>query len=186
MVEFTLVVPFLAVILGLTFFFGWAYLHKHQVVVASRYATWQRVDHGAWPTEKKLNEVCFADKAVDVQIQAMGLDQRTAQDLVSEVGAESRRTQTFAEELLTDRLPGGHRGHVAAKFGSRWTLWQQYRSHIHDNQAREGITWRRDEVNCWALLRDQYYGDLDEGLRGVRAPGDGMAQMIRRLYLAHW
>ena len=58
--------------------------------------------------------------------------------------------------------------------------------HIHDHHAREGITWRRDEVNSWSLLRDQYYWDLDGRLRRVPAPGDGMARVIRKLYLAHW
>lgn len=186
MMEFVLVVPFLALILMLTFFFGWAYLHKHQVVVANRYAAWQRVDNRSWPSEEKLNELCFANKATDVRVQAAGLGRPTARDLAEEAGAESRRTQTFAEELLLNRFPGGHRASVTAGFSSNMALWQQYQGPIHDSHGREGITWRRDEVNCWSPLRDQYYFQLDQQLRGVRAPGDGMARVIRRLYLAHW
>jgi hypothetical protein len=186
MVEFTLVVPLLAIILGLTFFFGWAYLHKHQVIIASRYATWQRVEKGTWPAEEKLNDLCFAKRAMNVQFEAMGGKRETARDLHAEVGAESHRAETFADELLMTRFPGGRRGHVSARFSSNRALWQQFRGHIHDHHAREGITWRRDEVNCWPLLRDQYYWDLDGRLRRVPAPGDGMARVVRKLYLAHW
>lgn len=186
MMEFVLVVPFLAIILGLTFFFGWAYMHRHQVVIANRYAAWQRVENGAWPSEEKLNKLFFADRAVDVQVHAMGLERWTARDLLDEVGAESRRTGLYAEELLWDRFPGGHRAHVAAKFSSNRALWEQFQGHIHDSHGREGITWRRDEVNCWTTLRDEFYPDLDAALRAVPDPGAPMAQVIRRLYLVHW
>jgi len=190
MVEFTLVVPLLALITGLTFFFGWAFMHKHQVVVADRYAVWQRVENRAWPTEEKLNRAFFADKAVDVALGERGLSRQTAQDLVDEAGDRHQPAELLADELLMERFPGGHRAGVAAEFTSKRNLWRKYAdSHIRSDHAREGITWRRDEVRCWTTLRDQYYADLDDSLKGLQesdSPGRNMAGMIRGLYLTHW
>ena len=75
---------------------------------------------------------------------------------------------------------------MSARFASNVALWQQFSHDIQSGHAREGITWRRDEVDCLTALRDQFYPELDTALRGVPAPGDGMANIIRRLYLVHW
>ena len=93
-----------------------------------------------------------------------------------------------AAELLLDRFPAGRRARVSARFRAHQALWQREDliRYIHSRHGREGITWRRDEVRPWRVLRDQFYLELDEALRRVPAPGDGMAQMIRELYLAHW
>ncbi|KKM78637.1 hypothetical protein LCGC14_1357950 [marine sediment metagenome] len=190
MIEFVLILPVLAVILGLTFFVGWAMMRKHQVIVADRYAAWQRVEVGAWPTEEKLNEKFFADKALDVSLESMGLKRETAEDLVSEAGSLNRRSESLAEELLLDRFPRGRRAHLTASFPGHQSPWQREKLKlirtIQSRHGREGITWRRDEVNCWGTLRDQFYPELDDALQRVSAPGDGMAHMIRRLYLDHW
>ncbi|OPX22160.1 MAG: hypothetical protein B1H04_05440 [Planctomycetales bacterium 4484_123] len=188
MVEFTLVVPILAVILSLVFFFGWSLMHKHQVIVADRYAAWQRIETGRWPGTDKLNESFFANKALDVSLGGAATGRRTATELAGAAGDLNRRSGSLAEELLLDRFPTGRRAHVSAKFHGHQALWEREGliGYIHSRHGREGITWRRDEVRPWRVLRDQFYQELDEALQRVPAPGDGMAQMIRGLYLAHW
>jgi len=182
MTEFVLVLPFLAIITALTFFFGWALMHKHQVVTASRYSAWRKVEAGTWPTEEELNEICFNNQATEVGLSPGGEGWETARDLADEAGAFSAYAEELAERLVLDRFPKGRRAHVSADFGRSQAFWQNFTGAMHSRHGREGITWRRDEVRCWSTLRDLYYHDLDESLRGV----NGMAEMIRRLYLAPW
>jgi hypothetical protein len=186
MIEFVLILPLLAVILSLTFFFGWVSLHKHQVVVANRYAAWQRINTGGWPSQHKLNTAFFADKAVDVVVDTGDPVLDTREELATAAGGQSPRTGQLADTLVTQVYPAGDHARVSAAFTPRQTFWQDYRGHIHSHSAKEGITWRRDEVDNINTLRDQFYSELDNGLQGIRSPGDGMAQMIRGLYLAHW
>jgi hypothetical protein len=189
MVEFTLVAPLLAVILVLTFFFGWAMMHKHQVVVADRYAAWRRIETGSWPGTDTINQACLGDKAYDVHLGGSAASRQTPRDLVDEVAAASLRGDELAQTLLVDRFPPGRRAHVSARFPAYYTMWeavQGSRPAFHGRHSREGVTWRCDQARCWRTLRDQFYDDLDENLQAVPDPGDGMARMIRGLYLAHW
>ena len=187
--EFVLAVPLLAVVLGLTFFFGWAMMHKHQVLAANRYSAWQRVTTGAWPSENRLNDVAFNNRASSVSFSSEAPVDETADDLISEAGNMSPRTQILAEELIDEHYPPGRRAHVSADFNPRQALWQNVMEDmydIHHRHGREGVTWRRDEVSCWSALRNLYYSELDDSLGRVSAPADGMAQMVRGLYLTRW
>ncbi len=187
--EFVLAVPFLAIVLGLTFFFGWVMMHKHQVLVANRYSAWQRVDTGVWPSEDRLNDVVFNNRASSVALSSEAPVGETADELISEAGNMSPRTGVLAEELIADNYPPGRRAHVSANFNPRQALWQNVMEGMYDmhhRHGREGVTWRRDEVSCWSVLRNQYYSELDDSLERVSEPSDGMAQMIQGLYLTGW
>jgi Flp pilus assembly protein TadG len=185
-IEFVLVLPFLGIIVGLTFFFGWTMMHKHQVLVADRYSAWQRVQTGSSPTEDVLNEKVFNKKASSVSLGWHAATAVTAQDLVDEAAAYGPRTEELAEKLLQDRFPVGPRADVSASFDAGQALWQRFSGPIRHQHGREGVAWRRDDVNCWVPLRDLYYADLDNGLRSIPDPAEKMAGMIRRLYLARW
>lgn len=187
--EFVLAVPLLAMVVALTFFFGWVMMNKHQVLVASRYSAWQRVDTGAWPSEGRLNYIVFNNRASDVVLSSEAPVGETADELISQAGDMSPRTEVLAEELITERYPPGRRAHVSADFNPRQAFWQSVMKGMYDLHhlyGREGVTWRRAEVSCWAVLRNQYYSELDDSLGRVSAPADGMAQMIRGLYLGEW
>lgn len=186
MTEFVLTLPFLAVITGLTFFFGWSLMHKHQVLVADRYSAWQRIETGSWPSEEKLNEIVFDDKASSVSLNSSAGIGETAEDLAAEAGAFGARTEGLASELLLHRLPRGRHARVTAEFDANQALWERFSGAVTHRHGREGITWRRDEVNCWRTLRDLYYSDFDDGLLRVPPPAERMAEMVRGLYLAGW
>ncbi|MCK4624088.1 MAG: pilus assembly protein [Phycisphaerae bacterium] len=189
MVEFVIALPFLAIVLGLTFFFGWVMMHKHQVLIANRYSAWQRVDTGAWPGEGSLNELAFNNRASSVSLSSENPVADTVNDLVTEAGNMSPRTEVLAEELVTEQYPPGRRAHVSADFNPRKALWQNVMRDmydIHHRHGREGVTWRRGEASCWPVLRNQYYSELDESLERISSPADRMAEMIRGLYLAGW
>jgi len=113
MTEFVLVVPFLGLILALTFILGWVLMHKHQVLVAGRHAAWRRIETGSWPSEADLDTACFADKAQDVQLSgsADGLRQTPA-DLVSKVGSRDNVAMSLARQLpVLLRLRRRHAGY---------------------------------------------------------------------------
>jgi hypothetical protein len=186
MTEFVLVLPLLAGIIALTFFFGWAMMHKEQVVMASRYSAWHRVDSGIWPTEEKINEVCFNDRANKVVLGTGPGVGDTARDLVAQTAGFGGNTELLADATVVQRFPGGHDAHVAANFDNTRAIWNKLGGDIHSQHAREGITWRRDEVGCWGVLRDIFYPDMDAQLERIAPPANGMAQMVRGLYLTHW
>ena len=186
MVEFVLVLPLLLTVLAATFFFGWAMMHKHQVSVADRYAAWRRVETGSWPSEDRINEVCFADRAKDVDLVSEAAVGQTARDLVDVAGQQGGPVKLLAEELVVERYPGGKQARVSATFRHAMALWAKSAGAITHHHGREGVTWRRDEVSCWPALRDLYYSGLDGELLKVPAPANGMASMVRGLYLARW
>ena len=184
--EFVLIVPLLALLVGLTFFFGWAVINKHGVLVADRYSAWRRVETGAWPSEEQINDVAFNARASTVHLDAEAPITETVDELVSEAASRGQRSQELADQLVVQRFPRGAMATVSASFRSNRAIWERFVGDIRHRHGREGVTWRRDEVNCWNALRDLYYSDLDQSLQGVPAPGDRMAGMIRGLYLTPW
>jgi len=189
LMEFLLVIPVLGGILALTMFFGWAMLHKHQIVTADRYAAWRRVETGSWPTTDEINRGCLGGRARNVSVNGSGAGTQTPADLVDETGHYSDNGGRLADDLVVDLFPKGRRAQVTAQFPTHKAIWEAItddRPTFRSHHSREGITWRCDEARCWSTLRDDFYHNLDEGLRSVPDPGDGMAGMIRSLYLAHW
>ena len=187
MAEMVLAVPLLGLILGLTFFFGWALMHKHEVLVANRHAAWRRIETGAWPSEEELNVAAFGDEAEDVRLSGSesGL-RRTAADLAGEADSRHQMAGDYADELIVNRFPAGRRANVSANFGSDEALWNKFVGYIPGEHGREGVTWRRDEVNPWSTLRDGFYADFAREMLSVPAPASAMARTIRHLYLANW
>jgi len=186
MTEFVLAVPFLAIVLGLTFFFGWAMRNRNQVCVADRYSAWRRVQAGSWPSEADLNRDVFGGRAVRVGLSSAPPVTETVDQLVVEAGDRNPNAEMFADETIRQKFPTGKRAHVSAEFDTNEALWDKFTGSIHHRHGREGLTWRRDEASCWPTLRDIFYSDLDESLQRIPSPANRMAQMIRGLYLAHW
>lgn len=199
MIETTLALPFFAVILSLTFFFGWVMMHKQQTILASRYNAWSRVDTGVWPDEARINDIVFANKAailtlgqatgdpaVDNSWGGGGSTNTTPGDLISSVGNVNQIAGGLADEMVGKRFPHGYRASVAAEFSPVQNFWAQFRGPISAHDSREGVSWRRDNVTPWNVLRDQFYSPFDTALESVAPPANDMAQMIRSLYLAYW
>lgn len=199
MTEMVLVLPFLAVILSLTFFFGWAMMHKEQTLLASRYSAWSRADTGVWADEARLNDIVFANKAATLTLTqdsgdptgsawgASGGANTTPGDLVAAVGSVSQVASALADEMVNGRFPHGYRSIVSAEFTPTQNFWSQFRGAISGRDLREGTSWRRaDSASPWNVLRDQFYSPFDAALESVAPPANDMAQMIRNLYLGYW
>lgn len=200
-IEMVLVVPILGVFFALVFFFGWVMMHKQQVVVADRYAVWQRIDTGVWPSKDHVNATSFQNRAIDVNLDHWPSGSPPADNLVAQATDRSPQAGDFSTRLIggdSGVFPSGRTADVKADFQAGRSFVQflerqmnqpsgggaQYMGHHH---SREGISWRRNEVNPWNTLRDVFYQDFDNALQQQQStPAAQMAQMIRNLYLASW
>jgi hypothetical protein len=189
MIEFVLSLPLLGTIVAVTAFFGWAMMHKHQVTVADRYASWHRVEAGQWPSEAHVDHVSFNDRASSVDIGGGRRVTETGLELVDKAGEQGGRPEALAEEVVLNRFQQSHGGRtvrLSARFSHDMEIFAKTSGPISHRHGREGHTWRCREVRCWQSLRDVFYNDMDARLEAVAPPADKMAQMIRGLYLAHW
>ena len=188
LLEFVLCIPLLAGIIVLTFFFGWSMKNQQRVRVSDRYTAWRWVHGGRdAPTHANLNGFFFDFKAGEVWVDGGGGPTETLTDLVGEVARISPQAAALAEELVTNRFPHGQSASVAATFPTDVVLWQRLSggamSHHH---VREGVEWRRGQASCEDVLADEFYHSLDTAMSTVPAPGDGLGQCVRRLYLTRW
>jgi hypothetical protein len=188
MLEFVMVVPFLAFILSLVFFFGWGMMNKHAVLVSDRYTVWRAVESSS-PSKEEINANCFRDKAVNIDLDGEVPVTQTGDDLVTKASGESPGAGSLADTLINNVFPGGRKLEVTASFKTIQTYWARLTGDtatIKHKHGREGVTWRRDEVDCWGTLRDQYYSGMDGSLKAMPNPANGLAGVVRGLYLTHW
>ncbi len=181
-----MIVPLLATIVAVSVFFGWALMHKHQVVVADRYSIWRKTQAGSWPSEEQINDICFMGRAQTVSLSSLGGISDTLDELSLYAGQQGAGAQLIVEEVLADRLPAGRRARVSAIFNHNMEIFTRTSGRIRHHSGREGPCWMRSNANPWPGFRDIYYEEMDTGLTSVPAPADGMAQMVRGLYIARW
>ena len=199
MVEMIMVIPLLATIIGVTYFFGWSWLNQQQVRVVDRYLAWRSVYGGGTPTQETLNSNFFDGRAtvnsgnsIDIQSgRSVILDPsstvlQTSQDFLDKVGASDQSAGGLATELLNQPWPGGHAAIVNAQFPSSIGLWNQYQGSITSRSGREGDEWRYRQATQNRVIADYYFENLNSTMDGVGDPASPMAQMIKRLYEQGW
>ena len=157
-----MVIPLLAGIISLTFFFGRAMTNQQHVWVSSRYAAWRQVRSGEAVDTARLGSTFFEDRAADVGIER-GLGQaETLAELIDAARQMGQRAEQHADTVVWNRCPRGRTAAVAAEFPSDVGLWQRFSGAIRGYHARDGQQWRcADDVTCEADLRDQFLPDLD-------------------------
>lgn len=183
MIEFVMALPFLATVIGFTFFFGWGMLHKQQTIMASRYSVWEGVDTGIWPSEDQVNRVGFGGKAGNLVLSDQPGPDLAKQELLNRVNQDAL---SLADATIGQAFTGGHRGSVAADFTTTRALWQQFGTTITSSHARDGLTWGVEEVNCWNALRDVYFSDFQQSLNMMDPAASGLVATIEDLYSSYW
>ncbi|MFW6066153.1 MAG: TadE family protein, partial [Planctomycetota bacterium] len=78
--ETVMVIPLLALVLGLTFFFGWVMTNQQRVRQASRYAAWRRVVRDSGISTRTLNRTFFGDTAESVGVSGGRVGEPTLLD----------------------------------------------------------------------------------------------------------
>jgi hypothetical protein len=204
LVELAMCIPLLAGVIALTAFLGWAMMNQQNVKAAARYTSWRRV-YGGWPQRNPddpndvddpnhpgLNVLFFRERASSVHVEGGSGQTDEFEQLIAAAGNHSDYAATFADWLILHPPPDrGHfqharRAHVWASFRSDLEMLNRYRGAIHSRHIRDGVEWRRGQADCRHVTREQFLGTLDEVLLDVPAPGDGMARMVRSLYLHGW
>jgi len=197
-----MVIPVMALIIGLTFFFGWSMDNQQHVKISDRYATWRellnRADWARDPnyanrepevTSGTLNDLFFSQRASQVTIDRNNGPSETLRGLVDYVGTGSGRAEAFAQTMVMDLWPRGLSTEVGADVPATVSLWQQLglTGPIKAQHGRDGLQWRLREAHSpWDPLRDQFLLPLDSVLTTIPVPGDLWGRTMRGLYASGW
>jgi hypothetical protein len=174
LVEFVVALPFLAMLIALTFFLGFAMGNRQQVIVAARHAAWSQASGSPAPSAGQASP------------SASGSGPRqTPQDLVAAVGSAGGSV-SLAQALFIDTFPGGSSASVSTEFATSVAAWQQFRGAISASCAREGGPWMHGQADCIAPLGQQYLMGLDQALQQLPAESQGFAKALRDLYQQSW
>ena len=183
LVEFVMILPLIALILGVVWFFGWSMMNQQHVRVSDRYAAWRRVRGGG---VRDLNDTFFDQRAINVDVDRRSGQTRTLHDLVSAAGDRGAMTELLAQELVLRRCPRGSGARVEAEFPTEVGLWKRLEGAIASRHVREGVEWRRDEVRCEPVLRDEFLSELNAAVGNLDAPSSEFGRIIRHLYNTRW
>jgi hypothetical protein len=202
LIEFVMIIPFLATILGLTVIFGWGMVNQQHVKVADRFQTWRKVREGNRVGAKTLNERLFMgyldEDAYRDNGQTGGTQTgetfETFSDLMDKAQEQSEDAGILAGALLgTENEKGeaerGRETTVRGKFPSDIGIIktvENYQGSINHSHMRDGREWRWRQLRCEDVLKDEFLSELDDTLEDVASPGDGLAEMAQALYLEKW
>jgi len=194
MIEFVMIIPLLAAILGFTFFFGWAMVNQQHVKIADRFQTWRRVRAGARVGAETLNDRIFQGRLDEDRYHHNSGTYstetlKTLEELVMAADAKSPEAAALADPMVMTRSPRGRWTTIHGHFPSEIGIFQQvenYQGSIKHTHMRDGLEWRWRQIWCEPVIRDEFLFKLDSTLLGVPSPGDGLAGMARRLYLSRW
>jgi len=187
MVETVMAIPLLAMILGLTWWVGWAMTNQQRVKASDRYTAW-RANYGGGVTTDSLNTDFFQLKAnpntMDISY-GVGAN-TTVTDYVNAAAQVSQGAAGLADSGPRQRYPQGRRVSVSAEFPTSIGLWNRYQGSITSSHSRDGVEWRYHQASLIVPVIDQYLPTIEAAMMGVHAPADGMAMMVRGLYGNGW
>lgn len=186
LLEFVMCIPLFALIIALTFFFGWAMVNQQRVKVSARYKVWRDLRSTSEVTGGALNRDFYERRAESVDLFSDSGVAETLDDLVTEAGVVSRPAGALAQEAVLDYFPHERRTQVAAEFPTDVRAWRRFKGPIEHRYGRAGVEWRRGEASCRMPLLHQYLDVLDSELRSVPAPADGLCRTVRQLYGNGW
>lgn len=185
-IESVFCVPLIAVVLGLTFFFGWAMRNQQRVIISDRYAVWRRVVAGDAVGGGRLDRDFFGGQAAGVAVDYAGGPDGTLVEYVDRAGRRSAAVEALAQRLVLERFPRSHSAEVSAWFPTDVGLWKRFTGAIERRHVREGVEWRNQEAALEPQVRDQFFIPLDSALLSIPAPGTGLGLAFQNLYLRRW
>jgi hypothetical protein len=186
--EMLMVIPLLSLIVVLIFFWGWAMVNQQSVRISDRYAAWENA-YAKPISTGAINQDFMGNTAFKLLVANDGGKNQTVQDFATQTRDNyGPAAGNFADDLIT-YVPGGCQDFVSAEFPSDVTLMQRFQGAIKDTYGREGVEWRRNQLNEVSTIQKLYLtqdGGVDTTLNSIGGQGGPMAQMIRNLYLGGW
>lgn len=186
MVEFVMVIPLLATVLALTFWFGWSMVNQQHVRMADRYAVWRVLSQTGMPSNQQINEGLLASKGTDIHTTSDSGPATVLQSYVDIASSQGDAAGTLANELVLARFPRGLRIELRAEFPSNVRLWQRFNGPIAGRHVRDGVQWRRSEVRCESALNEMFLSRLNEMLTTLPPQSQNFGAAFRDLYLGGW
>jgi hypothetical protein len=191
-VEFALAIPFLALIIALTFLCGYVMSNKQHVIATSRYVAWSRYYGQPAPSDDDANAMFLDMKARRIQLHQAEGPTGTVQDAV----AEADRDSPDAGDLLDDTIDGAGmlswRVDVSAEFPSSIPLWQRFVGPRGARCVRDGDQWQRGQISYLQPIRDQFLRDLHDhvlAIQGGQPPDSPLGKLcaaIENIYSQQW
>jgi len=187
LIEFVMIIPMLAMIIGLTFFFGWTMANRLHVRESSRYAAWRHVRTKSAVGSGRLNEAFYDHRGTNIGItRGLGTEE-TIDDLITAAGTMGSEHATFADSVIWGCGHQGRTVRVRAKFPSEVGLYRRFQGRLASYHARDGRQWRReDDLTPEQDVRDVFLSDLDQALYALENGGSRMAKVMRITYLNKW
>ena len=187
LIEFVMIIPLMAMIIGLTFFFGWTMANRLHVRESSRYASWRHARTDQAVGSGQLNNDFFENRATDIGItRGLGTEE-TIDDLISAAATQGNEHATFADSVIWGCGHQGRTVRVRAKFPSDVGLYRRFQGRLASYFSRDGKQWRReDDLTPEQDVRDVFLADLDQALQALENSGSRMAKVMRITYLNKW
>lgn len=185
MLETVMILPFLAVIIGLTFFFGRAIRNQQQVQTAARHMAWRNVA-GPWPaydTADAYNQALYQGRANPCSDGGGGGPDPVRTDYIQKADAASARAGKLADQAVTS-WPDGVSDTASAGFPAEVGMWKWFKGDTHFRHSRDGVTWRRGQVSYLETIRDQFLMNLHHAVLNV--PEATLQRNLQALYLQQW
>lgn len=177
-----MVIPLLALVLGLTFFFGWVMTNQQHVRQAARYTAWRRVVRNSGVGADELNRRFFADSAEQVDISGGRSGEPTLLDYSDALSSFSSPAGDLAEATAVESFPRGRWARVSAEFPTDVGLWRRFSGAMRARHSREGVEWRRGQASVEKAIRELHLGGLEDSLDGIPSPGSTLAERLQNLY----
>ena len=195
-VEFTLALPLLALVLLLTYSFGWAMTNQQRVWAADRYACWKQVRTGVQTSRDQINQSFFNGRANGVSVNYnngyMDPPPDALHDYVADVSAASPAAGSLAQGLIFNRYPLDEQVTIQADFPTKNLFWKYFSGAMQSRDFRAGVEWRWRQwgkglyVGCENEVANQRLPGVDNTLVFTPAPGDVLARFFRSLYRETW
>ena len=182
MLETVMILPFLAVIIGLTFFFGRALRDQQRVQVAARHMAWRNLaaepDYG-----KGYNEKMYQGHANPCDHGGGGGLDPVRTDYIQKADAASARAGKLADQAV-DSWPDGVSDNASAGFPTEVGMWKWFKGDTHHSHSRAGVEWRRGQVSYLETIRDQFLMNLHHAV--LNLPDMTLQANLQALYLQRW
>jgi hypothetical protein len=183
MMEFLLVLPVLAFILGLLLFLGWSLMRQQHVVAAGRYALWRQMEGGA-ADAATVNQRLLGGAAKNVTLDGNTFGGDALALWID--AAVQNQAGTLADTLFLHRWPAGRQIRLEVLYDPPTSIGKKFGNDFAIRVARDGSSWPRADARPWGVLTEQYYQDLDDQLAASPPEAQPMASVFRNLYGAGW
>ncbi len=187
MIEFIFILPFLAMILALIFFFGFAMMNQQEVKVSARHGAWRHIRGPSDLDGLGINNNFFNGRAaMPIAVTITDTHPDGMDRFVQQSGAYGQGGQLLADYMVHHSFPLGVWYQVSATFPTTVGAWNKFQGSIQGIAARDGVEWRYRQAYFNEAVMQNYLTDVDSMLTGIPAPGNGMGAMLRNLYSAPW